>query len=896
MLNEVLRYLRRLTDAQGVRELTDGELLQRFRGRREEVAFAALVERHGPLVWAVCRRVLHDAHLAEDAFQATFLVLARKAGSIRKQGSLGSWLHGVAYRVAVKARTRAHATRAQERRFVEMPRPDPPDEMTWHELRAVLDEELNRLPEKYRAPVVLCYLEGQTHDQAARQLGCPRTSLSSRLGRARALLHERLVRRGLALSAGLLATLLAEQAASAQVPAAVMLSAIRAATAGSVSPGAAALAQGVLQTMSATKIVVATALAAVLVVGAVTAVGPQDQAPAAPPPQTARERTPAPAAEDESPLFRDMTPQSGVDFTYRNGEEADQFTMLESVGGGVALIDYDGDGLLDIFLPGGGEFAGADKTQIKGRPCKLYKNLGKWKFKDVTKEVGLDKIDFYTHGCAVADYDRDGWPDLFVTGYGQVALFHNEPDGKGGRRFVDVTRKAGLTDDQWSTSAAWADFDGDGLPDLYVCHYVDWSFKKNLRATYDGKTRDIAPPKNFNAQPHRLFRNNGDGTFTDVSKAAGLSAEGKGLGVIVVDVDGDGKPDVYVANDTEDNFLYHNRSTPGNIRFDEVGLAAGVARDDNGVANGSKGVAVGDYDNSGRLSLLVTNYQHEKHALYRNEKPSERLVFSFASQKSGLTRIGQNYVGWGTGFFDLDHDGWLDLFIANGHNLRFPIWKAGVAQRPVLLRNEERKAVGGAPAPPAPPAPRDPTRAPETRIFADITGQGGPYFEKDHRARGVAFGDLDNDGRIDMVISHVNEPVVLLRNEAKTGANHWLGIELEGKRPGDGAGTTETDDGRVVPAKAVDKRHCDVTGAKLVLEVEGLPPQTRYATGGGSFASASDPRHVFGLGTAKRVGKLTVRWPSGKEQSWEGLAVDQYWRLVEGEKEPRKAGARGRDH
>jgi RNA polymerase sigma factor (sigma-70 family) len=872
-LNEVLRHLRRLTDAQGVRELTDGELLQRFRGGREEAAFAALVERHGPLVWGVCRRVLHDAHLAEDAFQATFLVLARKAGSIRKQGSLGSWLHGVAYRVAVKARTRAHATRAQERRFVEMPRPESPDELTWHELRAVLDEELNRLPEKYRAPVVLCYLEGQTHDQAARQLGCPRTSLSSRLGRARALLHERLVRRGLVLSTGLLATLLAEQAVSAQVPAVVMLSAIRAATAGAISPGAAALAQGVLPTMSATKVIVAAALAVVLTVSAVAALGPGDQAPASPPQETARERPPAPAAEEESPLFRDMTPQSGVDFTYRNGEEADQFTMLESVGGGVALIDYDGDGLLDIFLPGGGEFAGADKTQIKGRPCKLYKNLGNWKFKDVTKEAGLDKIDFYTHGCAVADYDCDGWPDLFVTGYGQVALFHNEPDGKGGRRFVDVTRKAGFTDDQWSTSAAWADLDGDGLPDLYVCHYVDWSFKKNPNVNLDG-TRDIPPPKRFEAQPHKVYRNNGDGTFTDVSKAAGLRTDGKGLGVVVVDVDGDGKPDLYVANDTVDNFLYHNRSTPGNIRFAEIGMAAGVARDDNGVATGSKGLAVGDYDNSGRPSILVTNFEHEKHSLYHNDCKGGRVVFRFATQMTGLSAIGQNWVGWGADFFDLDNDGWLDLFIANGHILRSRAGKAKAAQRPVLMHNEGARAA---------------------RVkFADITGQGGPYFEKDHLARGVAFGDLDNDGRIDLVISHLNEPVVLLRNEAKTGANHWLGIELEGKRPG-GAGTTETDDGRVVPAKGEDKRHCDVTGTKLVLEVEGLPPQTRYATGGGSFASASDPRHVFGLGTAKRVGKLTVRWPSGKEQSWEGLAVDQYWRLVEGEKEPRKAGARGRD-
>jgi RNA polymerase sigma factor (sigma-70 family) len=844
-LKEVLRHLRELSDAQGMRDLADGELLERFHGRREEVAFAALVERHGPLVWGVCRRVLADAHRAEDAFQATFLILARKAASIRKLGSVGSWLHGVAYRVSLKARTRDQATRARERRFVEMRRSDPTDELAWHELRAVLDEELSRLPEKYRAPVVLCYLEGQTHDQAARQLGCPRTSLSSRLGRARALLHERLARRGLALSAGLLATVLAGKAAAEGVPALVALSAVRAATDGAVSPSAAALAQGVLQTMTVTKVTVTAALALLLAVSVVATFGRGDPPPERPAPKAPRERAPAPPDVEGPSLFRDMTPKSGVDFTYRNGEEADQFTVLESVGGGVALLDFDGDGRLDVFLPGGGEFAGEDKTEIKGRPCKLYKNLGKWKFQDVTKEVGLDGIDFYTHGAAVADYDRDGWPDLLVTGYGRVALFRNEPDGKGGRHFVDVTRKAGLNDDLWSTGAAWADFDGDGLPDLYLCHYVDWSFKKHPNCTYDGKTRDICPPKNFNAQPHRVYRNNGDGTFSDASKAAGLRTDGKALGVIAADVDGDGKPDVYVANDTEDNFLYLNRSTPGKILFKEVGLAAGVARDDNGAPNGSRGLAVGDYDNSGLPSLLVTNYENEKHALYHNDSKVGRPVFRFATAKTRLSAIGSTWVGWGVGFFDLDHDGWLDLFIANGHDLRAPTGKARVAQRPTLLHNKDGK-------------------------FHEITEGAGAYFEKDHRGRGVAFGDLDNDGRIDLVISHLNEPVVLLRNEAKAQGNHWLGVELEGKR------------------------HGDVTGARLVLEVEGLPAQTRYATAGGSFASSGDPRHVFGIGPAKRVGKLTVRWPSGKEQSWEGLAIDRYWRLVEGEKEARKSGGRER--
>jgi hypothetical protein len=579
--------------------------------------------------------------------------------------------------------------------------------------------------------------------------------------------------------------------------------------------------------MSATKATLAAVLALTLAVTPAALVPGRPPAPAR---EAARERAPAPTPREEPSLFRDVTADAGVDFVYRNGEEADHFTILESLGGGVGLIDYDADGLLDIFLPGGGSVVGMGIKEIKGRPCKLYRNLGNGKFRDVTKEVGLGAIAFYTHGCAVGDYDCDGWPDLLVTGYGRVALFHNESNGKGGRRFVDVTRKVGLTAGRWSTSAAWADLDGDGWPDLYVCHYVDWSPANNPVCTTDGKNRVICPPKQFTGHPHQVYRNNGDGTFTDVSKEAGLREDGKGLGVIVVDVNEDGKPDVYVANDTVDNFLYLNRSTPGRVHFVEVGLVAGVARDDNGTPTGSKGLEAFDYNNTGRPDLWVTNYENEVHSLFHN---GGDLVFRFTSRAAGIAALGQRSVGWGTGAFDLDHDGWPDLFIANGHCHRFPA-KTGAAQRPTLLHNQRGN-------------------------FIDITPQGGPYFRGVHRARGVAIGDLDNDGRIDLIVSHLNEPVVLLRNEAKT-PNHWLGVELVGKN------------------------HRDVVGARLVLEVEGLPKQTRFARGGGSFASANDRRHLFGLGKAKRGEKLTVYWPSGKVQSWEGLEADRYWRLVEGDK------------
>jgi hypothetical protein len=553
-------------------------------------------------------------------------------------------------------------------------------------------------------------------------------------------------------------------------------------------------------------------------------------------------------------LFRDETAESGVHSIYRNGEEAGNYSILESLGGGVALLDYDGDGLLDIFVTGGGYYDGPDKKQIKGYPCKLYKNLGGWHFKDVTKDAGLAIPWFYSHGCAVADYDRDGWPDMLVTGWHRLALFHNEPDGRGGRHFREVTREAGLPEGLWSTSAAWGDLDGDGYPDLYVCQYLDWSFAINPRCPESGPdgVRDICPPRTFRGLPHHLFRNDGHGHFIDVSKEAGLRPHtgdatmdgedaGRGLGVLFADVNGDGKPDIYTANDGGDNFLYLNRSSRGKLRFEEVGLRAGVARDDHGLPDGSMGVDVGDYDGSGRASIWVTNYENEMHALYRN---LGRGLFRFSTPAAGIAAIGQLYVGFGTGFLDLDNHGWEDLVIANGHVLHLPP-RAAVRQRPVLLRNEG------------------------SGHFTAITPQGGPYFRSDHMGRGLAIGDLDNDGLPDLVISHVNDPVVLLHNEAKAG-NHWLGIELVGQ-----------------------KRR-DVVGARVIVEVGGRR-LVRFAKGGGSYLSSGDRRLLFGLGRADHIERVTVDWPWEVEQSWDGsrLPVDRYWRLVEGKPEAEPCGPSG---
>jgi hypothetical protein len=563
------------------------------------------------------------------------------------------------------------------------------------------------------------------------------------------------------------------------------------------------------------------------------------------------------------PFFEDVTAASGMVFSYRNGEEtANHFAILESLGGGVALIDYDGDGLLDVFLTGGGHYAGDDLKQVVGLPCRLYKNLGGGKFRDVTAEAGLDRLAggrpwFYNHGAAVADYDRDGWPDLLVTGWGGLALFRNVPvdpnDPARGRRFEDVTAKAGLGEGiTWATSAAFGDLDGDGYPDLYVCQYVNWSFANNPRCDFDGKTNDVCPPRNFDGLPHKVYRNvpltpnpsppRGEGgarMFVDAGAGAGLVAAGhessKGLGVLLIDVNGDGKPDVYVANDAVDKFLYLNRSVPGTIRFEEVGQASGTARDGLGNANGSMGVDAGDYDGSGRPALWVTNYENEQHGLYRNEWRPGVPFFTYKTIEAGLAAGGQKNVGWGTAFLDVDLDGWEDLFVVNGHATRFHSETgAGRLQPPVLFRN-----LGGK--------------------FQDVSRQIGTYHDKNHLARGVGFGDLDNDGRTDLVISHMNEPVTVLRGVGGRGCR-WLGVELLGKD------------------------HADVVGARVELKAGGRT-LTRFAKGGGSYLSSSDRRLLFGLGPDGTPGRLTVTWPDGSRQTFDGLAADRYHRIRQGKAE-----------
>ncbi|MEC9010270.1 MAG: CRTAC1 family protein [Planctomycetota bacterium] len=520
--------------------------------------------------------------------------------------------------------------------------------------------------------------------------------------------------------------------------------------------------------------------------------------------------------------FRDRAARSGVAFTYQNGQEAGYFSIVEALGGGVGLLDWDRDGDLDLFLPAGGRF-GKDET-IGGRPAGLFLNRGDWSFLDSSVQTGTaGETARYSHGAAVGDFNSDGFPDVLVTGFGGVVLWRNLGDGT----FENVTEVSGLTDTLWSSSAAWGDLDGDGHLDLYVAHYVNWSFKNNpyCPSKETGK-QDICPPRQFRPLPDTLFLSNGDGSFRDASEKSGLvqkGASGKGLGVMMCDIDSDGDLDVYVCNDTVPNFLYRN---DGRGQLQEVAMQSGAAVSETGVPEGSMGVDLGDYNLDGRLDLWVTNYERESIALYRNDG---RGMFRHVSHIAGLTTVGGLFVGWGTSFFDFDLDGDEDVFVSNGHVIRHPS-EAPVRQLPLLFENTQG------------------------RRFANVAPGAGEYLATPHMGRGVARGDLDGDGDVDLVVCHTNEPVSILENLTDRRGRHWLGVRLIGTSP---------------------KGARDAAGAIVTLRVAGMPSQTRQVKSGTSYASSNGLRLTFGLGDSDKVDLITIRWPGGGVQEAGPVAGDQ---------------------
>ncbi|MEW4568701.1 CRTAC1 family protein [Tautonia sp. JC769] len=546
---------------------------------------------------------------------------------------------------------------------------------------------------------------------------------------------------------------------------------------------------------------------------------------AGPAPDAAGGEMPLASARESHGLAFTEVAGTGVDAIYRNGEEAGALAILESLGGGVAVFDFDRDGRPDLFFPGGGRIVpSAGGLTVEGLPGRLYRNLGGWRFDDVTEAAGLGDASRYTHGCAAGDFDNDGFPDLLVTSYQGVSLYRNA-----GGAFVDVTEAAGLTEPGWATSAAWLDADGDGLLDLYVARYVDWSPERAPECRYHASGElDICSPSVFDPLRDLLYRNRGDGTFEEIGRGAGLENGGKGLGVVAADLDGDRAIDLYVANDTTPNFLYRNR---GDGTFEEIGQLSGAALSAEGLATGSMGVAVGDLDGDGDLDLWVTNYEGEINEFYRNDGAMQFVPVGLAS---GLGAVSRPLVGWGTVLIDGDGDRADEVVVANGHLMhRLP----------------------GTPRPQPSMCFR---REPDAGRFERLGFGPGSWFARDHDARGVASGDLDGDGDPDLVVVAQNAPASLLRND-HAGPSRYLRLRLEGTRSNRSA-----------------------IGATVVVSAG---PRSRCVpiAGGGSYLSQNDEQLRIGLGSATAADRVEVRWPSGQTDRFEDLEAGPAWLLREGE-------------
>jgi hypothetical protein len=530
------------------------------------------------------------------------------------------------------------------------------------------------------------------------------------------------------------------------------------------------------------------------------------------------------AAMGAAPGFRlaDVTAQAGLNFRHNSGAFGAKF-LPETLGPGCAFLDYDNDGWLDILLVNGADWPGHKRQRST---LSLYRNNRNGTFTDVTQRAGL-AVEMYGMGVAVADYDNDGFPDILITAVGQNRLFHNT--GKG--TFVDVTQKAGLGGrSAFSTSAMWFDYDRDGLLDLFVCNYVKWSPEHDVFCSVDGKNKSFCTPEAFHGSTCWLFRNRGNGAFEDVTAKSGIfDTTSKALGVAMLDHDRDGWPDVFVANDTQPNKLYRNNR---NGTFEDIAVRAGVAFSEDGKARAGMGVDVADFGNVGVAGLAITNFDDEMMALYRQGRNG---VYADTALRSGIGQASRMSLGFGCSFLDLDLDGHLDLVAVNGHideTVRNIAGNHGYAQAPHLFLND---GMG---------------------VFRDVAAQAGGGFASPKVGRGLAYGDFDNDGDVDLLLTTNQGPAFLYRNDVEAG-NRSLRMKLQGT-----------------------KSNRDAIGAMVRLTTpDGT--QSRMVKTGSSYLSQSELTLTFGLGRRDKADRVVIEWPGGQNQEFRNLKAGR-WLCVEG--------------
>ncbi|HTT23428.1 MAG TPA: CRTAC1 family protein [Candidatus Sulfotelmatobacter sp.] len=524
--------------------------------------------------------------------------------------------------------------------------------------------------------------------------------------------------------------------------------------------------------------------------------------------------------------FEEIPPEkSGIRWVHTAGKSAARF-LPEATGPGCAFLDYDNDGWMDIYLVNSGKCDFYDPNPPLRNA--LYRNNRDGTFTDVTEKARVQGGG-YGQGVAVGDYDGDGFPDLYVTQYGRSILYHNNGDGT----FTDVTEKAGVAVPGWSASAVWFDYDNDGKLDLFVCQFVEFSrtINKSCGSGEEGK-HGYCIPRLYKPMPSWLFHNNGDGTFTDVSKSSGIANSlGKAWGAVATDLNNDGLMDLFVSNDTVPNFVFMNR---GKGKFEEIGTFAGVAYSGDGRARSGMGLDSADFNQDGWMDLFVANIDLERYAIYQNNHDE---TFDDQAAPTGIGMATRLMSGWGLKFFDYDNDGYLDLFLANGNpdDLIESIHSLVTYQEPLMLFHGNGKS------------------------FVNVSAQSGPAFAKPFSARGMAIGDFDNDGATDVLVANNDGAPILLHNNIGS-QNHWLGLKLVGT-----------------------KSNPDAIGARITYQAEDLKQQ-RMKVGGGSFLSSHDPRMVVGIGKRTKIDWLEIKWPlpSGKVERFTGLPIDRYITIVEG--------------